>query len=195
MGLGLRRKVKKRLPGRLKESLGVPSAPRQVWSGDFMSDSLVTGRSFRVLNILDDYKREALCIHAAFSMPGIRMVEYLKQAIEVYGKPSVIRVDNGPELLSRVFDNYCEVEDIRIQYIEPGKPSQNGFIERFNRTFREDVLDAWLFRDIEHVNQLCEIWREEYNRNHPHKALHRKSPRELLEAYEQEYAPPEPHFV
>ena len=106
MGLGLRRKVKKRLPSRLKEPLEVPSAPRQVWSADFMSDSLITGRSFRVFNVLDDYNREAVCMEAAFSMPGIRMVEYLQKAIELYGKPLAIRVDNGPEFLSRGF---CEL--------------------------------------------------------------------------------------
>jgi|GEM_PF-4409451 len=129
----LRRKTKKRLPKRIKEPLEVPDAPREVWSADFMSDSLITGRNFRVFNLMDDFNREALCMKGNFSMPGIRVVEYLREAIEVHGKPLAIRVDNGPEFLSRVFVNYCEVEDIEIKYIQPGKPSQNGFIERFDR--------------------------------------------------------------
>ena len=83
---------------------------------------------------MDDFNREALCMKRNFSMPGIRVVEYLKEAIETYGKPLAIRVDNGPEFLSRVFVNYCQVEDIQIKYIQAGKPSQNGYIERFNGT-------------------------------------------------------------
>jgi len=128
LGLSLRRKAKKRLPKRIKEPLEVPDAPREVWSADFMSDSLITGRSFRIFNLMDDFNREALCMRGNFSMPGIRVVEYIKDAIEVYGKPLAIRVDNGPEFLSRVFVNYCEVEDIEIKYIQPGKPNQNGYI-------------------------------------------------------------------
>lgn len=180
----LRRKTRKRLPKRIKEPLEVPDAPREVWSADFMSDSLITGRNFRVFNLMDDFNREVLCMRGNFSMPGIRVVEYLREAIEVHGKPLAIRVDNGPEFLSRVFVNYCEVEDIEIKYIQPGKPSQNGFIERFNRTYREDVLDAHLFRDIEELNMETERFREEYNRFHPHKSLGRSSPKEFLEVFQ-----------
>ena len=184
LGMQLRRKTRKRLPKRIKEPLEVPDAPREVWSADFMSDSLITGRNFRVFNLMDDFNREALCMRGNFSMPGIRVVEYLREAIEVHGKPLAIRVDNGPEFLSRVFVNYCEVEDIEIKYIQPGKPSQNGFIERFNRTYREDVLDAHLFRDIEELNMETERFREEYNRFHPHKSLGRSSPKEFLEVFQ-----------
>ncbi len=107
IGLQLRRKSKKRLPARIKTPLNQPEAPLQVWSADFMSDSLVTGRRFRVFNIIDDYNRASLCITPAFSMPALRVVSYLKQAIEIYGKPIQIRVDNGPEFIARIFVNYC----------------------------------------------------------------------------------------
>lgn len=195
MGLSLKRKAKKRLPKRIKDPLAVPEAPREVWSADFMSDSLITGRSFRIFNLMDDFNREALCMKGNFSMPGIRVVEYLKEAIETYGKPLAIRVDNGPEFLSRVFVNYCQVEDIQIKYIQPGKPSQNGYIERFNRTYREDILDAHLFRDIEEVNLETERFREDYNNYHPRKSLGRKSPREYLEEYSKNYVPLKHQFV
>lgn len=195
MGLSLRRKVKKRLPKRIKDPLTVPDSPREVWSADFMSDCLVTGRSFRVFNLMDDFNREALCMKGNFSMPGIRLVEYLRETIEIYGKPMAIRVDNGPEFLSRVFINYCEVEDITIKYIQPGKPSQNGYIERFNRTYREDVLDANLFRDIQEVNEETERFREEYNQYHPHKSLGRNSPREFLEEFLKENSSLKTQFV
>lgn len=156
MGLQLRRKSKKRLPARIKTPLEQPIGPLQVWSADFMSDSLVTGRRFRVFNLIDDYNRAALCTAPAFSMPAIRVVGYLKQAIEVYGKPLRIRVDNGPEFISKIFVNYCEAEGIEINYIQPGKPSQNGYVERFNKTFREDVLDAYVFRNTEEVSRIAE---------------------------------------
>lgn len=191
----LRSKTKKRLPKRIKEPLQQPDAPRQVWSADLMSDSLVSGRRFRIFNLIDDFNRQALCMKGNFSMPGLRVVEYLGEAIEVYGKPLAIRVDNGPEFLSRVFVNYCEVEDIEIKYIEPGKPSQNGYIERFNRTYREDVLDAHLFRDLQEVNLETERFKEEYNKYHPHKSLDRCSPEEFLENFSKGHAPLKHHFM
>ena len=130
MGLSLNRKrKKKRLPVRVKTPLEQPEAPCQVWSADFMSDSLVTGRSFRVFNMIDDYNRQALCTEANFSMPAIRVVSYIRQAIEIYGKPLEIRVDNGPEFLSNLFVNFCDTEGISINYTEPGEPTQNGYVE------------------------------------------------------------------
>lgn len=189
MGLQLRRKSKKRLPARIKTPLEQPTEPLQVWSADFMSDSLVTGRRFRVFNLIDDYNRAALCTTPAFSMPAIRVVGYLKQAIEVYGKPLQIRVDNGPEFISRIFVNYCQAEGIEINYIQPGKPSQNGYVERFNKTFREDVLDAYVFRNIEEVKNIAESFREDYNEYHPHKSLGRKSPNQIFKEFSLGLAP------
>ncbi len=189
IGLQLRRKSKRRLPARIKTPLGQPEAPLQVWSADFMSDSLVTGRKFRVFNIIDDYNRASLCITAAFSMPALRVVSYLKQAIEIYGKPVQIRVDNGPEFIARVFVNYCLSEGIEINYIQPGKPSQNGYVERFNKTFREDVLNAYIFRNLEEVTRISEGFREDYNEHHPHKSLGRKSPNQIFREFSLGLAP------
>lgn len=195
LGLTMRRKSRKRLPGRIKSPLAQPVQPREIWSMDFMSDGLTTGRSFRVLNIIDDYNRQALCTTPEFSMPAIRLVAHLKQTIEVYGKPLEIRVDNGPEFLSRIFVQFCESESIHIKYIQPGKPSQNGYVERFNKTFREDVLDAYLFRNLDEVKAQSEVFREDYNQYHPHKSLDRKSPNELLNDFFKRASPFEKHFV
>lgn len=190
MGLSLNRKrKKKRLPARVKTPLEQPEAPCQVWSADFMSDSLVTGRSFRVFNMIDDYNRQALCTEANFSMPAIRVVSYIRQAIEIYGKPLEIRVDNGPEFLSNLFVNFCDTEGISINYTEPGEPTQNGYVERFNKTFREDVLDAYIFSNIEEARYIAEDFREDYNEYHPHKSLGRKSPNEVLREFTKGLAP------
>lgn len=171
LGLNQRRKMKKRIPSRIKEPLNQPFNTNQVWSMDFMSDALQNGRKFRVLNIIDDYNRKALWIEAAFSMPSAFVISSLKKAIEENGKPIKIRVDNGPEFCSKEFSEWCETNNITIQYIQPGKPMQNGYIERFNRTFRQDVLDAYLFETINQVTELSEEWMEDYNNNRPHESL------------------------
>ena len=179
MRLGLRRKYKKRLPQRVKEPLVAPEAPNQTWSMDFMSDALSDGRKIRVLNIMDDYNREVLAIEVGLSFPSERVVRVLQQLNEERGLPQRIRVDNGPEFIAKAFQQYCYGK-VDIQYIQPGKPTQNAYIERLNRHFREDVLDAYLFDNLDQVNILAEDWRQDYNRNHPHKSLGRKSPWQVL---------------
>jgi putative transposase len=139
MDLKMRRKRKRRLPSRIKKSLEVPTKLNATWSIDFMSDALINGRRFRVLNVIDDWNREALINEAYFSIPAERLVSALQRLIIERGKPEVIRVDNGPEFLSKIFVNFCEQRKIIIQYIQPGKLAQNTYIERFNRTFREDI--------------------------------------------------------
>lgn len=176
MNLKMRRKRKRRLPARIKETLAVPAVLNQTWSIDFMSDTLENGRKFRVLNVMDDCNREALVNQAYYSIPAQRLVESLKQLFLDRPKPKRIRTDNGPEFLSKAFVEFCTCHDIELCYIQPGKPSQNAYIERFNRTFREDVLDAYLFQSLQEVNALAYEWQIEYNSNHPHKSLNRQSP-------------------
>jgi putative transposase len=171
LGLNKRKKMKRRVPARVKEPLNPSLAINQLWSLDFMSDALVNGRKFRVLNIIDDCNRSAVSIEADYSMPAPRLILAMKRAIHACGKPQKIRVDNGPEFISQEFTDWCFKQDIKIQYIQPGKPMQNGYIERFNRTFREDVLDASLFEDIMQVNIESEIFRDDYNNNRPHESL------------------------
>ncbi|MDG5800868.1 DDE-type integrase/transposase/recombinase [Marinilabiliaceae bacterium ANBcel2] len=129
----MRRKRKRRLPTRAKETLSQPEGINHTWSMDFMSDSLIYGRRFRVLNIIDDYNREALAIEPAFTLPGERVIQVLKEVISERGKPYEIRVDNGPEFISKTLQKWAGDNNIKLKYIQPGNPTQNAYIERFNR--------------------------------------------------------------
>jgi putative transposase len=176
--LNLRRKRKRRLPARVKEPLVQTEFMNQTWSMDFMSDALVSGRKVRLLNIMDDFNREVLAIEVDTSLPGERVVRVLEQVIDWRGKPNEIRVDNGPEFISYSLVDFCNKNAIRIKYIQPGKPVQNAYIERLNRTIREDVLDAYLFDDLQQVRILVEKWMEDYNTKFPHQSLKGLSPRD-----------------
>ena len=176
MGLNLKRKAKRRLPPRRRVPLLQPENPNQTWSLDFMSDSLSSGRKFRILNILDDFNREALAIEINTSIPAAYVIRVLEQVIHGRAKPKRLRVDNGPEFTAKAFVKWCEKEQIEILYIQPGKPMQNAFIERFNGSFRRDVLDANWFSEIPEVRQCAEIWRTDYNMKRPHETLNNMSP-------------------
>lgn len=145
-----------------------------------MSDSLEHGRRFRVLNIIDDCTREALQIAVDTSMGGERVCRELQALIATRGKPTAIRTDNGPEFTSKALQAFCAEQGIRQQFIQPGKPAQNAFIERFNRTFREDILDAHLFTDLHQVRVLVDEWMPMYNHDRPHVALGGKTPAEVF---------------
>jgi putative transposase len=181
MKLNIKRKAKRRLPARVKEPLTIPFAFNSSWSMDFMSDSLISGRKIRVLNIMDDFNREALCIEADTSLPAERVIRSLEDLIDWRGKPAQIRVDNGPEFTSSVFNDWCKEKGIAIKFIQPGKPMQNGFIEKFNRSFREEVLDAYLFDELRQVRTLSENWMEDYNNRRPHESLNGLTPIKYLE--------------
>lgn len=176
MGLNIRIKPKKRLPSRNKIALVQPIKSNVCWSIDFMSDVLSDGRRFRTLNIIDDYNSEALLIHPAMSLPSRYVTQLIDQVAETKGYPSIIRVDNGPEFISSVFKEWAKINKIFIQYIQPGKPAQNGFIERFNRTFREDILDMYIFESISEVSRISADWIILYNNVRPHESLGNKTP-------------------
>ena len=176
LGLTKRRKIRKRIPARVKVPLKQPAYWGDTWSMDFMSDVLTSSRKFRTLNIMDDYNREAITVEAAHSMPAQRVTQILDRTIKEKGKPKRIRVDNGPEFISKTFRKWCQSEEIAIQYTQPERPMQNGYIERFNRTFRENILDAYLFEDINQVQILAEEWLEDYNYKRPHGALGGQTP-------------------
>ncbi len=179
MALHLKRKSKKRLPARAAQTLVVPVQTNQTWSLDFMSDALSNGRAFRTLNVIDDFNREALWIEVDTSLPAERVVRVLEQLLDWRGKPTQIRMDNGPELISRRLESWAQEKHIDLLHIQPGKPAQNAYIERFNRTYREDVLDAYLFEDLEEVRTITEHWLQDYNTIRPHEALQGVSPRQF----------------
>ena len=177
LALNLHRKPKKRLAARTALALEVPVQSDLTWSLDFMSDSLSNGRAIRTLNILDDYNREALWIEVDTSLPAERVVRVLENLLLWRAAPKQIRMDNGPELISQRLERWAKEKHIELLHIQPGKPAQNAYIERFNRTFREEVLDAHLFEDLEEVRTITERWLEEYNTIRPHEALQGLPPR------------------
>ena len=181
LGLNLKRKVKRRLPARVKHPLEVPEKPNQVWSMDFMSHSLYNGRRFRVFNLIDDFNREALWIETDTSIGSKYVIDILDLVIREKGKPLQVRVDNGPEFISSTFINYCNKLNIEIRYIQPGKPMQNAFIERFNGSYRRDVLDAYIFYTLKEVKQITSIWMMEYNTIRPHESLGDIAPEKFAE--------------
>lgn len=171
MKLNVRRKARRRIPQRIKQPLLVPQAANQGWSMDFMCDSLVDGRRFRLLNIIDDFNRESLAIEVDTSLPAMRVIRVLERLIEYRGKPKSIRVDNGPEFISDRLQLWCDERQIGLQFIQPGKPMQNGFIERNNGSLRKELLDAYLFYTLNEVRIMAEEWQHDYNFERPHESL------------------------
>jgi putative transposase len=171
MGLNQVRRAKRRLPKRERQSMIVIERINAQWALDFMHDALYCGRAFRTLNVLDEADRGALGIDLATSIPALRVTRFLDQLIEIYGKPASIRCDNGPELTSGIFTEWCRSRDIELRFIQPGKPDQNAFIERFNRTYRQEVLEAYLFDSISEVREITDGWIKRYNEIRPHDAL------------------------
>jgi putative transposase len=178
--LNLPRRTKRRVPTRLRQPLIAPSTLNGIWALDFMEDALYGGRRFRTLNVLDEANREALAIEIGTSIPAARVVRVLEQLLLLYGRPQALRLDNGPELTAEAFTAWCEAHGIALRYIQPGKPDQNAFIERFNRTYREEVLDAYVFTSIREVQDLTDEWLTTYNDDRPHEALGRVPPTHFL---------------
>jgi len=178
--LNLRIKPKKRLNREKPEPLAVPQAINDCWSMDFMHDQLADGRTFRLFNVIDDYNREGLGIEVDLSLPSLRVTRALDQIIEWRGKPSRIRCDNGPEYISQTLADWADQHGIRLEFIQPGKPQQNAYIERYNRTVRYDWLAHYLFDSIKEVQACATRWLWTYNHERPHMALGGITPKQKL---------------
>ena len=176
LGLNKRIKRKKHFVKREPEILSQPLEKNLCWSMDFMSSSLIHGTKFRSFNVIDDYNRESLDIYVSFSIPATAVTKRLDIIGSIRGYPESVRVDNGPEFISDHFKNWAKSKGIEIRYIQPGKPAQNAFIERFNRTYREDILDSHIFRDLEEAQHITNEWKVEYNTKRPHQSLGNLSP-------------------
>lgn len=174
--LNIRRKTKRRLPTRNPEPLAVPNQQGKSWSMDFMSDVLNNKVRFRTFNVIDDFNREVLGIDIGTGMPSSRVTRYLDQLAAWHGYPDKVRVDNGPELTSFEFMNWAEQHGIKIDYIKPGCPYQNAYIERFNRTYRHELLDLYLFINLQEVIDKTEAWIKLYNEERPHDSLNDMTP-------------------
>jgi len=176
LGLNLKRKPKKRLAPRTKVTLSEPKQINRCWSLDYMSDALVEGRCFRTANVIDDCNREGLSILVSFSLTSRKITQWLDRIADHRGYPDRIRVDNGAENTSCHFQEWAKSHGIVIEFIQPGKPAQNAYIERFNRSYREAVLDMYLFEDIRQAQALTNEWLTHYNSERPHESLKNQTP-------------------
>jgi len=180
LALNLRIKPKRRLYREKPEPLVVPETINDMWSMDFMHDQLGDGRSFRTFNVIDDFNREGLGIEVDFSLPATRVIRSLNQIIEWRGTPCTIRCDNGPEYVSEILATWAEKRGIGLQFIQPGKPQQNAYVERYNRTVRYDWLNQYIFETIEEVQEEATAWLWTYNNERPNMAIGGITPKQKL---------------
>lgn len=168
---------RKRVQRLYREPLG---RPNERWSLDFASDTLSNGRTFRCLTVLDEFSRECVAIHVAHSIPAVRVIDVLERLKEERGLPEIVITDNGSEFTSRAFDAWAYARGIKIEYIQPGKPVQNCFVESFIGSFRDECLNLHWFVSIHDARRTIEDWRKDYNRVRPHSLLGDLTPEEFV---------------
>ena len=178
--LNLPRRTTRRIPRRVRRPLVAPPVLNQTWALDFMADALYDRRRFRALTIIDEGNREGLAIDVGRSIPARRVTRVLDELIALHGRPTTLRMDNGPELTAQALVDWADERRIDLHYIQPGKPDQNAFIERFNRSYRTEVLNAHLFESLAEVRKLTEDWLVVYNQERPHDSLGRVPPLTFL---------------
>jgi putative transposase len=181
--LNLRIKPHQRIVREKPQALQTPVKPNAVWSMDFMHDQLGDARSYRSLNVLDDFNRELLCAEIGISLPTSRVTQALDRVIEWRGKPAVIRSDNGPEYISQEMKDWADRRGITLWFIQPGNPQQNAYVERFNRTMRYELFNPTVFESIQQVQLAATQWQYTYNHDRPHMALNGQTPAQKLQAY------------
>jgi len=179
LGLQTHKRRKSRKLTRPKMLLEVPARPNQLWAMDFVSDSLATGRRFRVLTMKDLFTHEAIDLHVDFSITGDRVAEILDRIKITRGLPKAIVCDNGSEYVSKAMDQWAYRNQVELKFIQPGKPMQNGFIESFNGRFRDECLNQHWFETLEQAKEIIEDWRIEYNTDRPNSALRNRTPEEF----------------
>jgi putative transposase len=194
--LGVRRRKRQRIGAVERQAVTVPTRCLERWSMDFVSDALSAGRKFRSLNIVDDFSRECLATEVDTSIPGWRVVRVLERLGELSGWPEVLVMDNGPEFAGQALDAWAYERQVRLHFIEPGKPVQNAFIESCNGKFRDECLNEQGFMTLADARQKIEAWRRDYNEVRPHRALGNQPPQEFAArgaALRSPTAPYEPH--
>lgn len=182
-GLMVRRRKRKRIVGIARLQKVMTTGPNQSWSMDFVSDGFVDGRRLRCLNIVDDFTRECLAIEVDTSLPGRRVVSVLERLAEFRGLPQSVTVDNGPEFISKALDEWAYRQQLQLRFIEPGKPTQNAYVESFNGKFRDECLNEHWFLSIRHAREVIATWRQEYNEERPHSSLDDQTPKEFAERF------------
>ncbi len=182
-GLSLRRRKRRRKASVIRIKPDVPVAPNQKWSMDFVHDQLAGGRRIRCLTIIDDYTRECLAIEVDTSINGMRVGRVLDRLAMQRGLPGAITVDNGPEFAGTAMDKWAYNNKVKLDFITPGKPMENAYIESFNGKFRDECLNDNWFSSLWHAKEIIESWRIDYNINRPHRSLAFLSPDEYKQKW------------
>jgi putative transposase len=177
-GLSLRKRKRKKTAATNRIMLPVAEKTNQKWSMDFVTDSTVTGRRFRALTIVDDYSRECPAIEVDTSLGAGRVIQVLERLAEIRGLPEVITTDNGPEFTSKVLDEWAYRKGVKLNFIRPGKPIENAYVESFNGRLRDECLNGNWFLNLSHAKEVIETWRLDYNEGRPHTSLNGKTPNE-----------------
>jgi len=180
-GLAVRRRRRKRV-AMPRQPMPVPQRVNERWSMDYVHDALSDGRTFRCLTLVDDHSRESLAIEVDTSLPGRRVIRVLEQLAELRGLPRGIVVDNGPEFAGQALDVWAHQRGVALDFIRPGRPVENAFVESFNGRFRDECLDQHWFRSLDEARDEIERWRQDYNDVRPHSSLGDRTPSEYAAA-------------
>lgn len=183
-GLSLRIRKRKKRTAAVRIESPKPNSPNQRWSMDFMQDQFADGRRFRILTIVDAFTRECPALEVDTSIGGKRVVRVLDRLAFLRGLPEVITVDNGPEFVSQALDEWAYRNNVKLDFIRPGKPVENAFIESFNGKLRDECLNDNWFLSLEDARRIVEAWRIDYNRYRPHSSLDNLTPMEYAEKCE-----------
>ena len=182
LGLSLKRRTTKKKIKRPKQALDKLASTNQVWCMDFVHDQLGSGEGFRTLNILDEFSRESLCMHSDRSIASKQVIKLLDDLTDFRGKPKSIRSDNGAEFISRDIVEWSKDKGIDWLYIQPGHPTQNPYVERFNGTVRQELYNLHIFKNLKQVREMNLKWVEDYNNHRPHKGLGYKTPTQMAKS-------------
>lgn len=185
-GLSLRRKKRKKCSSHLRVAMDRPERINQHWSMDFVSDSLYNGRRFRVLTIVDNFSRECPALEVDHSLTGKRVTRVLDRIALARELPEVITVDNGPEFISKALDLWAFENNVKLRFIQPGKPTQNAYIESFNGKFRNECLNDNVFVCLDSARKIIEGWRQDYNTERPHSSLGDMTPQEFATRFKEQ---------
>lgn len=188
-GLSLRRRGRKRRRGRVGRLLPAVGI-NQRWSMDFVSDSLAAGTRFRALTIVDEASRYSPAVEVDTSLSGLRVARVLERATQEHGLPETIVVDNGPEFISKALDRWAYERGVKLHFIQPGKPTQNAYVESFNGKLRDECLNENWFTSLADAREKIETWRRDYNTIRPHSSLNDLTPEEFVKTEGRAFSPP-----
>jgi putative transposase len=179
--LAVRRRKRRKGVAVPREPLSLPTRRNEVWSMDFVMDALSTGRRIKVLTIVDDCTKEAVDLVVDFGISGHYVTRVLDRAAQFRGYPGAIRTDQGPEFTGKALDEWAYQHSVQLKLIQPGKPTQNAYIESFNGKFRDECLNEHWFQSLAHARTVIQVWRQDYNEQRPHSMLGYQTPAEVAE--------------